>query len=60
VGCTGARDGQGKVDLRGKPGDAEDQRRWCLEEGGAAMRSRERHRPRGAVAGGGCGGGANL
>jgi hypothetical protein len=63
-GCTGAGDGQDTPELRGKPGAAEDRRRWSLEEGGAARRPRERRGPRAAVAGGqaggGGGGGAHL
>jgi hypothetical protein len=38
--CTGARDGRGRADLRGKLGAAEDRQRWSLEEGRVERRSR--------------------
>jgi hypothetical protein len=51
------------AELRGRPGAAEDRRRWGFAEGEAMRRPRERRRPRAAVAGGlaggGCGGEAS-
>jgi hypothetical protein len=62
--CQRRRRRKWRRGLEGRLGAAEDRRRESFEEGGAARQSRERRRPRVAVAGGsadgGCGCGAGL